>query len=121
MPHFGYTPEHIQVIGGIILATKLPQKPRTRLEEIMADADLDMLGREAFMARNQDLRNELAVYGRPKTDAVWYAAQLKFMHAHHYFTAAAQRLRNAQKQRNIELLADCLTQCLAPTPSVPRR
>jgi uncharacterized protein len=121
LPRFGYTPEQIQVISGIILATKLPQMPRTRLEEIMADADLDTLGREEFVVRNQDLRQELAAYGRPVTDAMWYAAQLKFLHANRYFTAAAKQLRNAQKQRNIEWLADQLTQCLAPTRPVPRR
>ena len=121
LPRFGYTPEQIQVINGIILATRLPQTPLTRLEEIMADADLDTLGRAEFVVRNLDLRQELTAYGRPVTDAAWYAAQLKFLHAHHYFTTAARQLRSAQKQRNIEWLADQLTQCLAPTRPISRK
>ena len=44
LPGFGYAPAQIQAIVGMILATQLPQTPHTLLEQIMADADLDILG-----------------------------------------------------------------------------
>src|SRR5436309_16127441 len=60
LPNYGYTPAHIQAICGMIMATKLPQAPHTLLEQIVADADLDVLGRPDFVTRNQDLHTELA-------------------------------------------------------------
>jgi uncharacterized protein len=102
LPHFGYSAAHIQVISGLIMATKLPQSPRTLLEEIMADADLDVLGRDDFFTRNQDLRAERAALGVPTTDEEWYSGQLEFIQSHRYFTAAARTLRDAKKQQNIE-------------------
>ena len=115
LPRFGYTPAHTRVIAGIIMATKLPQSPHTRLDEIIADADLDVLGRDDFMLRNQALRDELAAYGCPATDEGWYSYQLQFLQAHRYFTAAAKSLRDAQKKRNVETLTALLARYRART------
>lgn len=111
LPHFGYSAAHIQVVSSIIMATKLPQSPRTLLEEIMADADLDILGRDDFFARNQDLRAERAALGAPTTDEEWYSSQLEFIQTHRYFTAAARTLRDAKKQQNIEEMIKLLEKC----------
>jgi len=105
--------EHIQVISGLIMATKLPQSPRTLLEEIMADADLDVLGRDDFFTRNQDLRAERAALGVPTTDEEWYSGQLEFIQSHRYFTAAARTLRDARKKQNIEEMIKLLEECQA--------
>ena len=115
LPRFGYTPEQIGQISGMILATKLPQSPQNRLEELLADADLDNLGREDFLARNQALRAELAAFGSTSADEQWYSAQLVFLTSHHYWTVAARGLRDAQKQRNIEALYNLLASCRKPT------
>ena len=45
LPAFGYTSEEIDMICGMIMATKIPQNPHTLLERIICDADLDYLGR----------------------------------------------------------------------------
>jgi adenylate cyclase len=45
LPEFGYDEKQLEIIKGIIMATKLPPQPKTLLEEIIADADLDYLGR----------------------------------------------------------------------------
>jgi len=113
LPHFGYSAPHIQVISGLIMATKLPQSPRTLLEEIMADADLDVLGRDDFFTRNQDLRAERAALGVPTTDEEWYSGQLEFIQSHRYFTAAARTLRDARKKQNIEEMIKLLEECQA--------
>src|SRR5262249_11139094 len=55
LPTFGYGPAQIAIIHSMIMATKLPQSPRTLLEQLLADADLDALGRTDFMSRNQAL------------------------------------------------------------------
>ncbi|UCH27610.1 MAG: HD domain-containing protein [Trueperaceae bacterium] len=108
LPHFGYDEEQIECIASMIMATKLPQSPTTLLEEIMADADLDVLGREDFLSRNTILREELAAIGRTVTDEVWYRSQIGFMKNHRYFTKAAVTLRRATKKENIGVLASKL-------------
>jgi uncharacterized protein len=114
LPCFGYTPPQIATISEMIMATKLPQSPHTPLEEIVADADLDLLGRSNFLERNQDLRKELAAYGTTQTDYQWYTDQLDFLQNHRYWTAAARALRDEQKHRNIVRLTELLAQCYAP-------
>ena len=111
LPGFGYSPAQIEVIAGIIRAPHLPQEPHTLLEQIMADADLNVLGQADYLPRNAALREELAAFGLAMTDAQWYGSQLQFIRDHRYFTAAARSLRNAQKQVNIAALAALLAQC----------
>jgi uncharacterized protein len=105
LPRFGYTPAHIRAIDGLIMATRLPQSPRTPLEALLADADLDVLGRADFLARNRALHAELAALAQPIPDADWYHAQLAFLRGHRYWTAAASTLRDTGKQCNIAALS----------------
>lgn len=105
LPIHGYSEEQIQIVEGMIMATRLPQTPRTRLEEILADADLDVLGREDFAERNAHLYKELVSYGMRPDEESWLRSQLAFMRQHRYFTASARRLRDAGKRRNIAQLA----------------
>ena len=108
LPDFGYRPEQIDAIQGMIMATRLPQSPRTPLEQIMADADLDLLGCDEFMDRNQDLRAEMATYGQTMTDEAWFSSQLDFLRNHTYFTTSANALRTEGKLRNARLLQEAL-------------
>jgi uncharacterized protein len=48
LPGYGYSPEQISQIGGLIMATRLPQAPTNLLEQLLADSDLDLLGRNDF-------------------------------------------------------------------------
>jgi len=102
LPTFGYRENHVEAICGMIMATRLPQSPVNFLEEILADADLDSLGREDFWQRSQALRDENATFGFYTTDLEWYQGQFNFLASHRYFTAEARLLRNAQKQKNVE-------------------
>jgi uncharacterized protein len=115
LPRLGYSPAQIDVISGIILVTRIPHEPRTHLQEIMADADLDVFGRDDFWPLNRALRAELAGLGQPVTDEEWYAGQLAFLQAHRYFTAGARTLRQELKQRHIEELAALLEECQRET------
>lgn len=111
LPQFGYNTEQISTISGIIMATRYPQTPHNLLEEIMADADLDILGREDFIHRNADLRREWSALSTPVSDEVWYSSQLEFLRSHQYFTAAAKTLREAGKRQNIQTMMELLAQC----------
>jgi len=102
LPGFGFSPGQIAAIQGMIMATECPQSPRTPLEEILADADLDVLGREDFWQRNGQLREELAASGTQLDDEHWFASQLQMLRSHRYWTAAARTLRDGGKEKNID-------------------
>ena len=109
LPGFGYSSQDIDVIRGIIQATKLPQSPHNLLEEIMADADLDSLGRPDFWRTSRALRNELEAFGQVVDDETWFLGQVSFLGGHNYFTSSATRLRQWQKEQNIQELYRLLT------------
>ena len=105
LPEYGFTDRQIEQIMGMIMTTQLPQTPRNLLEEIIADADLDTLGREEdFFERREALRQELVALGRPLGKREWYTIQLNFVSSHTYFTEAARALRTVGKQKIIAVL-----------------
>ena len=108
LPGFGYSPEQIESIGEIIMATRMPQAPDSCLQELMCDADLDSLGREDFLLTSHNLRQELMSHGIEMILSDWYKEQLEFLQTHSYFTPAAQSLRNDGKEDNIQRLEQCL-------------
>ena len=112
LPSFGYSESEVEIVRWAILATALPQSPTSLLEEILADADLDVLGREDFMQRNRDLRRELALLGKEFTDEEWYTRQLQFVQEHKYFTASARSSRNTRKSLNIATLKKTLMELM---------
>ena len=105
LPRLGYPGEDIETIAAIIAATKLPQSPRAVLEQLMADADLDVLGRPDFLGRNERLRIEHENHGEPAERGAWYASQIEFVRQHRYFTGVAEELRAAGKRDNLAALA----------------
>jgi uncharacterized protein len=112
LPDFGFDDRQIEIIMGVIMATRLPQMPHNLLEEIMADADLDVLGCDEFLEYNELLRCERLVLGQPQSPCEWYDEQIVFIEQHTYFTEAARELREAGKQRNIIQLRRLLQECL---------
>jgi uncharacterized protein len=108
LPGFGYTNEQVEFVRWAILATILPQDPQNFFEQILTDADLDILGCDNFMFRNGELRRELAFFGKEYIDREWYSRQLKFLESHTYFTASARSLRDAGKLKNIRELRNRL-------------
>jgi len=100
LPGLGFSSAQVGIVRSAILATVLPQSPSTLLESVMADADLDVLGRDDFLLRNANLRQELAFLGEHYSDAAWYTQQLKFLEAHTYFTASARARRAAGQLTN---------------------
>lgn len=101
LPEFGYTNAQIEKICGMIMATRIPQTPNNKLEEILADADLDYLGRDDFFTIGNKLFDELSVYGMLSSEDEWNNLQIKFLEKHHYFTDTAIRLRKEQKDRHL--------------------
>jgi uncharacterized protein len=102
LPGFEYTPQEIEQVCSLIKATELPQSPKNHLEEIMADADLDYLGREDYFIISQKLYEELAATGNLVSKEDWKQTQINFMENHRYFTSTAINLRQAVKEENLK-------------------
>ena len=58
LPDWNYSEEEINKITGMILATRVPQKPKNILEQIMADSDLEKKFKELKLAlkNNEDIK-----------------------------------------------------------------
>lgn len=104
LPRFGFSSADIERVTGMIMATEMPQTPLNQEQELLCDADLDSLGREDFFPVSKALWRERATCGMVIPWQTWLTIQLQFLQSHAYFTPAAQTLRNAGKQKNIELL-----------------
>ena len=102
LPLFGFTENEIETICGMIMATKMPQSPGTLLERILADADLDYLGRDDFFKVGHRLYTELTNAGLLEDEYEWNRLQLEFIEKHTYFTRSAINLRKKGKENNIE-------------------
>jgi len=109
LPEYGYNLHQIETICGMIMATRIPQTPHTPLEEILADADLDYLGREDFNEISSRLFTELKHRGIVADENEWNKMQTDFFEAHHYFTEQARQWRNALKQQNLETIKSKIT------------
>lgn len=104
LPQFKYTKEEIDRICGIIMATKIPQSPKSHLEEIICDADLNYLGRTDFFSIGANLYKEMIAIGYIKNWEEWNKLQVDFLKKHHYFTATAISHNYSQKEENLAIV-----------------
>jgi uncharacterized protein len=102
LPKFEYTSDEVEQICNLIRATQLPQSPKNHLQEILADSDLDYLGRNDYFTISQKLYEELLIAGEIGSMEEWKQAQINFMENHRYFTSTAINLRQATKEENLK-------------------
>ncbi|MFM8743600.1 MAG: hydrolase, partial [Cytophagales bacterium] len=108
LPRFGFDTIQIETIANMILATKLPQSPRTQLEKILCDADLDYLGRNDFSEISNKLFQEMKDAGVVENEREWNLVQRTFLQGHRYHTAYSNTNRGAGKQRWFDKIIDQL-------------
>lgn len=106
LPNFDYTEEEIAIICGMIMATKIPQKPSNKLEQIICDADLDYLGRDDFWEIGYNLYKELEIYGILTDEREWNKLQLRFLTSHNYFTKSAKKNRQPKKDTHTQKIKE---------------
>lgn len=99
-----FTDEEIQLMTGMIMATKVPQSPVNLLEQVICDADLDYLGREDFAIINKRLKSELLAFGFIKDLDEWNELQVNFLSKHRYFTNSSVILREPVKHNHLSAL-----------------
>lgn len=104
LPGFDYSAEQIADVCSIIMATKIPQTPTSKLGEIICDADLDYLGRPDYQIISETLLTEWLAFDRLPDPTRWLPIQVSFMGNHRYFTTTNQQLREPAKQQFVEAI-----------------
>jgi predicted metal-dependent HD superfamily phosphohydrolase len=105
----GYQPDEIKIIQNMILATDLAVEPKTHLEKILCDADLDHLGREDFLELDGKLREGRGARGVDVSDdEKWYKGTLNLIQNHTFYTESRKKMREKEKQKNIQALRNKL-------------
>jgi len=102
LPEYGYSKDQINKIKEIIMATRIPQTPKDHLGEILADADLDYLGRDDYFTINKKLFQELYSTGQVLNEKEWNKMQQEFFERHSYFTNTSKVKRNNSKMNNLQ-------------------
>lgn len=108
LPAFEMNKKQIDAICGMIMATKIPQSPKNKLEEIICDADLDYLGRPDFFKIGNTLFAELLHRGVVHNERDWNQIQVKFLKAHHYFTQTNKKSREHKKLAHLAMIEKML-------------
>lgn len=104
LPGFGYSEDEIERITQLILATALPQAPKTPIEQILCDADLASVGKDIFIASSLELWREMCHFKGYTPLAGWLKSQYVFLRNHSFFTNAAQKLYDRRKRENRQFL-----------------
>lgn len=108
LPRFNYSQVQVETVKRMILCTEIPQKPKTILEKILCDADLDYLGRSDFYMTGICLLREWNENGINTSLREWYIQELYFLQQHEYYTLSAYKLRNDLKLTHLQQIKDLL-------------
>ena len=101
----GFKPGEIKKIQSMILATDLSLKPKNHIEKILCDADLDHFGRSDFFEMDGKLREGRRTRGIDVSDdETWYRGTLDILSNHEYYTESQKKLRDKEKQKNLQAL-----------------
>ena len=90
------------MVKGMIMATRVPQKPQTKLEEILADADLEYLGTQNFKPVSDLLFKEKKHLNSNLSLKEWNAIQRDFLESHVYHTDYCRKHKEPKKVENMK-------------------
>ena len=100
-----YPSEKAGRVKSCIMATKPPQKPTGKLEEVICDADFLHLAKKDFAERSELLKKEIEMSEKRTIDSKeWYDLTTKVITEHEYFTQYAQENYANKKRNNIAKL-----------------
>jgi len=101
LSELGFEETDIKQICGMIMATKIPQDPKSHLEGILADADLEYLGTNEFDAISDKLYTEMKHFRPDLSLKQWYDIQIGFISKHRYHTEYCLKHREPYKLKNL--------------------
>lgn len=101
---YNLTSEEVEQICGMIMATRIPQRPKNLLEEVVADADLEYLATNRFKTISNKLYLEQKHFNPMLTQKQWNIIQIEFLSKHKYFTKYCKQYKEHRKQKNLRTL-----------------
>ncbi len=104
MQVFNCNMDDFNILESLIMATKIPQKPQSSLEEIICDADLFYLGESRYYPVSELLFEEWKNYGLIENQKDWISAQLNFLRSHHFHTDYGKKVLKPEKLKRIKEL-----------------
>lgn len=102
LPAYGLDESQINIITSMIMATRIPQSPATKLEKVLCDADLDYLGRDDFYEIGGRLFKELSAQNIVETEREWNLVQKTFLESHRYHTDYGKTKREGFKKERLQ-------------------
>ena len=101
----GFPEEKIAVIEEAIEATRIPQRPKDIIGEVLCDADMYHLSTNQFINQSLLLKKENeAVHGKTIDEESWMRETLKFAKQHSYFTNYGNYILSKKKSKNVKKL-----------------
>jgi predicted metal-dependent HD superfamily phosphohydrolase len=114
--------EEISLVKSCILATRYPQRPNGRLEQILCDADLMHIADGQFFALLKNLRLEiLHTQGTEFSDEQWLIFNIKFLSQHHFHTGYGRQKLQKGKEQNLQALKEQLKQTEEPPKKIKQK
>ncbi|MBT1701722.1 Pycsar system effector family protein [Chryseosolibacter indicus] len=105
LQEWGASQKKITEVTEAIMATKMPQQPKTLVSKVLCDADLYHLSTEQCTAKAENLRKEWEHSGhKVMNEAEWVHSNLSFMENHRYHTPYGQEILQQGKKKNIKKL-----------------
>ena len=104
----GMEEDFIDTIISGINATRVPQRPMTKLERIIADADLFDLGSDHYFEKSQQLFDEWNKCLKPSNARSLWELSLQFLKDHSYFTQYGIDILAPKKEKNMRELEERL-------------
>lgn len=105
----GFLEADIIKVIGCVHATKMPQNPKSKLQQIICDADLAHLAADNYLYKNKLLREEWAMeLCTTYSDQEWIEMNVEFLKNHTYFTSYGKNILSKGKEKNIGRLKEAL-------------
>ena len=97
------------IVSGCIMATTFPNRPTTKIAEILCDADMMHLGNSSYFELTEKLRQELTNSGIRKLKKVEFEKEsVKLFKNHSYFTNYCLGETAKNKAENLKLLKESI-------------
>lgn len=108
---YNYPSQKLELVLGCIAATKMPQQPKSVLQQVICDADLFHLSLPEYYYLQKLLLEEWRkVLHKDCTQQEWIQENLDFLTNHQYFTTYGQVELQKGKEWNIEKYKQLLTE-----------
>lgn len=104
LPDFSYSENQIDQICNLILATKKPFNPNSRLEKVLIDARMEYMGRPDYTSQIKLLYKELKEAGSKINGQQFKKQQQELLYEFNFYTVAAQRLREVSGSDQMTIL-----------------